>query len=379
MGILDELRREASNRLRASRARATKAGSPLPVHVAKVVVLLEDMFSFLEHFCNECNVLEPDAAASYRVTNGHGFTDLQQRSYKVQWNDQRRGCFTLSYVCVGQESLDITVSTRSGRETMREHLDRHGLGFRIEDLSTWRYVFIVTPRVPVSIRFEPDPDTAAVRMTTRNFDVLGESRFTIDAALIDENLLDQLGRRLVRKASRFDELIGNHVSDEVREQFRKRIASRRRAREALDEPGTGKTKAGKRSSRRRRPAGQVEGTRRSAPASRRDSPPTDEKSGAPRYAWMVTGDIAAGSSSATVGKIGPSGVLGRFTLKDILTKGRHFRMRSQEGQVIYTGYITGKFNGFEPLADYGAARGCHSIEYEIDGRWTVPKARSSMR
>ena len=91
------------------------------------------------------------------------------------------------------------------------------------------------------------------------------------------------------------------------------------------------------------------------------------------YTWIVTRDAILGDSSDAVGKIGPRGAKNRERFDKIIIHGDHFRLLNDAGEVQFTGYILGDYQGLEPLRDYGQSNGCTRIEYERDGTW-VPVA-----
>ena len=95
---------------------------------------------------------------------------------------------------------------------------------------------------------------------------------------------------------------------------------------------------------------------------------TDQSNISP-YTWIVTRDAVLGDSSDAVGKIGPNGSRNRERFDKIIIHGDHFRLINHSGEVQFTGYILGTFDGNEPLEDYGRENGCSKIEYERDGEW----------
>jgi len=51
-------------------------------------------------------------------------------------------------------------------------------------------------------------------------------------------------------------------------------------------------------------------------------------------------------------------------------KGEKFRMFDDDMNLYYEGRITGGYDGFEPLDDFGQPNaGCTSIEYLKNGKW----------
>jgi len=96
---------------------------------------------------------------------------------------------------------------------------------------------------------------------------------------------------------------------------------------------------------------------------------TDAGKSYTHYTWIVTRDTILGDSSEAVGKIGPSGSKNREPFDAVIIHGEHFRMLNDAGEVQFSGYILGQYQGSEPLDDYGSENGCAKIEFELEGGW----------
>tara|TARA_R110000803_G_scaffold59101_4_gene117467 strand:- start:3539 stop:3823 length:285 start_codon:yes stop_codon:yes gene_type:complete len=84
------------------------------------------------------------------------------------------------------------------------------------------------------------------------------------------------------------------------------------------------------------------------------------------YAWKIT-KVIGENDSTECGLVGPHNLGGEFGAN----KAR-FRMYDDDGNPIYEGYITGDFDGFEPLDDFGTPNaGCTAIKY-LSGSITTP-------
>ena len=90
------------------------------------------------------------------------------------------------------------------------------------------------------------------------------------------------------------------------------------------------------------------------------------------YTWIVTRDRVSGNNSDAVGQIGPPGAKNRATFEAVVRRGAHFRLLDSGGEVRYTGYILGEYQGFEPLEEYGRRNGCTRIQYQSGGVWKAP-------
>ena len=61
---------------------------------------------------------------------------------------------------------------------------------------------------------------------------LGVSSYALPAERVNQQLLDELGKRLVQQPNKFDEMAGYRVGDDIRKQLQAKIAQRQRGRSA---------------------------------------------------------------------------------------------------------------------------------------------------
>jgi hypothetical protein len=88
-----------------------------------------------------------------------------------------------------------------------------------------------------------------------------------------------------------------------------------------------------------------------------------------KYTWIVARDRVSGDNRDAVGQIGPPGAKNRASFEAVVRRGAHFRLLDSRGEVRYTGYILGEYQGSEPLEEYGRWNGCTQIQYQSDGVW----------
>ena len=98
-----------------------------------------------------------------------------------------------------------------------------------------------------------------------------------------------------------------------------------------------------------------------------------------KYTWIVTRDLVLGDSSDAIGFVGPQGAKRRASFETVINEGAQFRMVAADGELQFSGYILGDYEGDEPLTEYGAERGCARIEYDWNGEWlALPTYRRLM-
>lgn len=87
------------------------------------------------------------------------------------------------------------------------------------------------------------------------------------------------------------------------------------------------------------------------------------------YSWKITRDFLADDSAASI--IGPRN--STFDWDANPDAGEEFRMYDDDGELYYQGRITGQFEGFEPLDDFGTPHAvCTRIDYKSpSGEWVA--------
>lgn len=93
-----------------------------------------------------------------------------------------------------------------------------------------------------------------------------------------------------------------------------------------------------------------------------------------RYSWVITKDFTECDDNNYIVPdpfvIGPRGAT--KNMEEIVKTGEQFRMYDDDKKLYYEGFITGKYEGFEPLDDYGMPNaGATEIQYFKDGEWNT--------
>lgn len=454
MNILEQLKTEHAQRdgLPVGEPLAGDANSADAPRVVERA--LERLYAGLERLAEGLRDLQPDVSVDYELDGVGRLTGLRQEEYAVCTLDVALPRFVFSFTCVGAKSISHVVDAAGQKDVIRDALENHGLDVRIDDLSTWRYVITVMPRVAVRLVFEPGPDASSIRITAHNLDGLGVKLYSLHPDVVRDDLLSEIGKLVLRRKNRFAEFAGNTVSGNIREGWQERVRARERSRakesgtaRAQDEPkrsgllgllrGRGATapapapvqapvarasaiapdlnnlaepeKGDKGliewdgavppepartppasvqpvSAASPHPASAPSPHPASTPSSRSASTPpprpasvpspcpasapTHASVGAPpAYAWLITSDVAAADTSASVGRRGPPGADSALTTARVVKEGEQFRLLNRKGQVRFLGMILGTYQGVEPLVDFGVARECFVIQYKRDGKW----------
>ncbi|MDH3379352.1 MAG: hypothetical protein OEQ39_20695 [Gammaproteobacteria bacterium] len=386
MKLLEQLRQEHAQRKKGEKRSADDGVRTVTVSQA-VLWAIETLYSNLTDLAEGLNQLEIDVCVDYEIEFVGKLSNLHQRSYAVHVDDAALPRFVLVFDCIGNRPLTRFASTQAERERAMSQLDSFGLSFGIDGSSAIRYAISVKPIVPVRLEFTPTLNGNEVRLTAYNLNCLGRESYSIHPDEVTEELIDELGKLIMRRKNRFAQLTGNYISDEARERLRSqlRVAEGAKPRRENRTPNGTYSVAPSKVPRtsRRTPIfiahnSQAEGwvswdaadsSTAKAPAKSTRGELDPHVFRLTRYAWVITSDSANPDPSESIAKRGPAGTSQAFPTPVIVNEGDAFRLMNTDGEIRYCGMILGKYNGFEPMSEFGRQHGCCYIEYLREGKW----------
>ena len=235
MGFLDDVKkRQAAERADASPAASVLAQPSASQGVPEVVGCLSMLSTGLGAFARRLGAAMPDIRAAYEI-RGHGQPQgWRQGGYKLVRTGEQSHRFEFS--CTGAQPIEFSTTSREACDQILDELITAGLKVQYRSHADWKFLFNVTPVVPVEITFEPYDDDSAIRLSVKNLEDIGIRVERMEASRVDESFLHELEQCVLRKPNNFINLLGNQIGDDLREKFRTQIARRQLEREHQLDP-----------------------------------------------------------------------------------------------------------------------------------------------
>ena len=223
---------------------------PLAPEAAALQACRQRVRSFLQFLSARLAYFPPDLRVSYHVSGFGELADLRPQDPRLELPAaSEAGPMTLAYDCRGA-GAPLTRRMEGSRlavEHALEYLQSHALSFTAEPLEAMRRgtllrtdaadaLFRIQPMVPVRIVFDWDEAPGRVRITVQNLGHLGRDRYSLQPAQVDELLLTEVDRAVMRKPNRLAAMAGFEVPQAVRDRLRQRLErdARRKALELGD-------------------------------------------------------------------------------------------------------------------------------------------------
>jgi len=232
MGLLDELKQQAEN-LKSVEDEAGDAPQADTEAVRRQLApKMKALYKYFNEFNDHLNVVTPDVTGDYLLEGLGTLTNLRQGDYKLATDDPKSlDKFTFHWTCSRQGRQEFKVANPIIAEKQRETLWNYNLKFNKRDLQNGAgAVFVVDAYVPVTCEFEADPVKNVIRLKLKNLGALGIINHSFPPDKVNEELMDEFAKLVLRRPNRFDELSGEKMSDTLRQQLRESVQKEREQR-----------------------------------------------------------------------------------------------------------------------------------------------------
>lgn len=232
MGLLDELKQEAET----VKARDGDEQDTTQADTERAMRQLEPkmkaLYKYFTEFCDHLKVVSPEVTGDYLLEGLGTLTKLRQGEYNLTTDDPNSiQKFTFHWSCSRPGRQEFKIDNPIIAEKHRETLWNYNLKFNKRDLQNGAgSVFVVEAFVPVSCEFEADAEKRVIRLKLKNFGALGVINHTYKPDKVNEELMDEFAKCVLRRPNRFDELSGEKMSDTLRQRIRESVEKEREAR-----------------------------------------------------------------------------------------------------------------------------------------------------
>ena len=225
MGVLDDLKREAASVRALEEKSRLSEQAQLEAVLNKLAPKMRELYDFFKALAETLNVVRPDVWANYQVDGFGALQGLHQEDYRLTAPDNRALTqLTFRYNCVSEGGAKFRIRGKQAAERQRQYMWEHNLRFTGKTLADDSGEFFLESFVPVTFEFQSEPERGAILLRLRNLNELGSSKFLYDPDQLTPELLDEMGKAVLRQPNRFDELSGNKLSDEMRKRLRQQLA-----------------------------------------------------------------------------------------------------------------------------------------------------------
>ena len=175
--------------------------------------------------------------AIYEVPGFGELTGLRQTDYRLEFPPGgRKHPLSMHFVCRGErEVVRQVVGVRPAIAQQADYLRRHGLTFNFAEVfadaaavgsagdGLGHVAFHLAPLVPVSLAFDTDPGAGGLRLHVWNLERLGRVSYPLEPEAVDDALLGEVEKAILRQTNKLNALAGFQIPDDVRSRLQQRL------------------------------------------------------------------------------------------------------------------------------------------------------------
>ncbi|MBF0265550.1 MAG: hypothetical protein HQL46_09785 [Gammaproteobacteria bacterium] len=231
MGLLDELKQESEKKKESLLKDQNQEQLLLSNYQQQLLPKLQFIYHYFKELMEYLEILqEPITIESY-TKRIPGFDNLKQGEYKLS-TDKHGGIakfnelkeINLRFYCTGDGYSNFDVFSQPEVEQLVKFLNAKKVPFewQRENNPAGKAVanFNIQLKIPVIVKFEVDIPNSLIKLTIFNHFNFDLTQRTYQADEINDELMDQIGKFLLRKS---DDFVKMEITDEHREVIKKNL------------------------------------------------------------------------------------------------------------------------------------------------------------
>ena len=229
MSTLDELKKQASDvTLRNQVAVSDKSSDEEQWRkLAPVMKFLKDHFTEL---ASSLNVLEKDTLVDFQINDAVSLKRLKGQNYKITHPsaDKERD-FIFEFENVGEHPSYALLPTGPGVNNFKSTLSDNQIKCTSTSVNNNKSTkFEIKSLVKTRYRVTANPAKENISLTISNYNNIWAQTNYFKKTEITTVLMDELTRHVMREPSKYDAMVGNVISDEMRKKLRNKLKAEQR-------------------------------------------------------------------------------------------------------------------------------------------------------
>lgn len=214
MGILDQLKQEAVEKQQQQQTQATLRKQREDHYRESILPAMQKTFNFMKELVEYLNFLEHAIEVDQYSSKYPQFGLLKQRDYKI-YTDNHGGLADIDrlmqvnvrFFCVGDGAFSYNLESQNRIEREVAFLTSRNVYFDWKTLDGRSAMptacFTITRKIPVRFKFAVDYDQSTIRLLINNHENFNVYKKDFTPEEINDDLLDEVARFMLRKDSDF--------------------------------------------------------------------------------------------------------------------------------------------------------------------------------
>ncbi len=210
MGVLTELKLKAQSILQQDDAVSSQNPSLNELHRSNVVDCLRNVYDYMHELLDQLHLVKPVVVVNYQFSDDMLLENLEQKNYEIHvrssYDDD-----VVGFIMKLERDERINIALESDSNIQDIIREVKNAGCVIAEQST--YNIELQGVIPVRVYFKSNFDENRIYVIIDNYDTIGSQQYSLKPESVDEELLNEFGNLILRRESKFIELLEGSRSD----------------------------------------------------------------------------------------------------------------------------------------------------------------------
>lgn len=240
MSTLEELKKQASDITQRNTVKtsSTEDDSQLDIwhKLAPVMKYLQDHFLEL---AESLNVLGREILVDFKINDSVSIRNLKARNYKLTHpSADKEKEFVFEFENAGEMPAYAMLVNGSPATTFKDNLSKYKIKHKATRTPDNKQVkFEISPLVRTTYHFAADLENEMINLTITNYKEMWGRTNKFKKNQITTELMDEITKHVLRDVNKYDEMVGNVVSEEERTKIREKLQTQLKAQAAAEQTG----------------------------------------------------------------------------------------------------------------------------------------------
>jgi len=212
MGVLDDLRKQSAEQRGREDADLLREQERQEFYQQEIRPRLEQAYTYLNELADHLNYVKPDLTHTYVLPGGVKLESLKQDEYGIE-ADSRDNMkkVTFKFYCHNDGEVLFRVEGKKTVDKLNEFMHQCRMRYKTSQIKDEKQnvieaEIIVENVVPIIFQLVADIENGNIILWIRNFEKLGIRKIMLLPRQVNEGMLDDLGKYIVRDVDRFMQL-----------------------------------------------------------------------------------------------------------------------------------------------------------------------------
>ncbi len=226
MGVLDDLKKQSAEQRAREDAQRQREQQQQEFYQQEIRPRLEQVYTYLNELTEQLNYIKPDLKFTYELPGGVQLASLKQENYSME-ADSRDKMQQVAFRCYCQSPGEVVfrVEGKKTYDKLNEFMHQCRLRYKTSQIKDDMHNVVaaeisVENIIPITFQFNADIENGNIILWIRNFEKLGVRKIMLLPRQVNESMLDDLGKYVVREAERFMQL---DIDEQSKKQLQERI------------------------------------------------------------------------------------------------------------------------------------------------------------